>query len=102
VAAYLSEHCLDLIEFAEFRGYPLYLPLDPHAKLLAKRLAGLPLALATAGTYLRRSHSTFTFERRMIYPMSYRVYAPRTPGAWRAGGGQHSSVPHTFEGSVRM
>ncbi|KGO78557.1 Tetratricopeptide-like helical [Penicillium italicum] len=35
---------------------------DPHAKRLAKRLAGLPLALATAGTYLRQSR-TFTFER---------------------------------------
>ncbi|KAJ5640322.1 uncharacterized protein N7484_008184 [Penicillium longicatenatum] len=34
---------------------------DLHAKRLAKRLAGLPLALATAGTYLQRS--TFTFER---------------------------------------
>ncbi|KAJ5183227.1 TPR repeat protein [Penicillium capsulatum] len=34
---------------------------DPHAKRLAKRLAGLPLALATAGTYLQRR--TFTFER---------------------------------------
>ncbi|EAW19385.1 TPR repeat protein [Aspergillus fischeri NRRL 181] len=34
---------------------------DPHAKRLAERLAGLPLALATAGTYLQRS--TFTFER---------------------------------------
>ncbi|PKY07197.1 TPR-like protein [Aspergillus campestris IBT 28561] len=35
--------------------------LDPHAKRLAERLAGLPLALATVGTFLRRS--TFTFER---------------------------------------
>jgi tetratricopeptide (TPR) repeat protein len=35
--------------------------LDPHAKRLAKRLSGLPLALATAGTYLQRS--TLSFER---------------------------------------
>jgi tetratricopeptide (TPR) repeat protein len=35
--------------------------LDSHAKRLAKRLAGLPLALATAGTYLQRN--TLTFER---------------------------------------
>ncbi|KAJ6118982.1 hypothetical protein N7471_013602 [Penicillium samsonianum] len=35
---------------------------DPHAKHLAKRLAGLPLALATAGTYLQRRKG-FTFER---------------------------------------
>ncbi|KAJ5128190.1 hypothetical protein N7526_006356 [Penicillium atrosanguineum] len=34
---------------------------DPHAKGLAKRLAGLPIALATAGTYLQRS--TLSFER---------------------------------------
>ncbi|KAJ5771463.1 uncharacterized protein N7511_003514 [Penicillium nucicola] len=35
---------------------------DPHAKHLAKRLAGLPLALATAGTYLQRRKG-FTFKR---------------------------------------
>jgi tetratricopeptide (TPR) repeat protein len=35
--------------------------VDPCAKRLAERLAGLPLALATAGTYLQRS--IFTFER---------------------------------------
>ncbi|KIW99702.1 uncharacterized protein Z518_11115 [Rhinocladiella mackenziei CBS 650.93] len=34
---------------------------DPHARRLAERLDGLPLALATAGAYL--SQSTFTFER---------------------------------------
>ncbi|KAF3481566.1 kinesin light chain [Arthroderma uncinatum] len=34
---------------------------DSHANRLAKRLDGLPLALATAGAYLR--HSSFTFER---------------------------------------
>ncbi|KOS41254.1 hypothetical protein ACN38_g7863 [Penicillium nordicum] len=34
---------------------------DPHAKHLAERLAGLPIALATAGTYLQ--HSAFDFER---------------------------------------
>ncbi|KAJ6142983.1 hypothetical protein N7471_002436 [Penicillium samsonianum] len=34
---------------------------DLHAKRLAERLAGLPLALATAGTYLQRS--TISFER---------------------------------------
>ncbi|KAJ6021072.1 TPR repeat protein [Penicillium herquei] len=34
---------------------------DPHAKLLGERLAGFPLALATAGAYLQRS--TLTFER---------------------------------------
>ncbi|KAK5202314.1 hypothetical protein LTR41_011941 [Exophiala xenobiotica] len=36
-------------------------PLDVHVQRLAERLAGLPLALATAGAYLR--HSTLTFER---------------------------------------
>ena len=35
--------------------------LDPSAQLLAKRLDGLPLALATAGTYIQRTG--FTFER---------------------------------------
>ncbi|KAJ6118771.1 hypothetical protein N7471_013391 [Penicillium samsonianum] len=35
---------------------------DPNAKRLAERLAGLPLALATAGTYLQRKKG-FTFER---------------------------------------
>ncbi|KAJ6062016.1 TPR repeat protein [Penicillium canescens] len=34
---------------------------DPHAKCLVKRLAGLPLALATAGAYLQRS--PFSIER---------------------------------------
>ncbi|CAG8115642.1 unnamed protein product [Penicillium nalgiovense] len=34
---------------------------DPYAKRLVKRIAGLPLALAAAGTYLQRT--TFTFER---------------------------------------
>ncbi|KAL4955596.1 P-loop containing nucleoside triphosphate hydrolase protein [Aspergillus filifer] len=34
---------------------------DPHAKRLAERLAGLPLALATAGAFLQ--HSTITFQR---------------------------------------
>ena len=34
---------------------------DPYAKRLAERLAGLPLALATAGTYLQRN--TVSFER---------------------------------------
>ncbi|CAG8212714.1 unnamed protein product [Penicillium nalgiovense] len=34
---------------------------DPNAKRLAERLAGLPLALATAGTYLQ--HSTIDCER---------------------------------------
>ncbi|KAK5202230.1 hypothetical protein LTR41_012026 [Exophiala xenobiotica] len=34
---------------------------DIHARRLAERLAGLPLALATAGAYLYQS--TFTFER---------------------------------------
>ncbi|KAJ5652614.1 hypothetical protein N7507_010040 [Penicillium longicatenatum] len=34
---------------------------DPFAKRLAERLGGLPLALATAGTYLHRS--TFSFEK---------------------------------------
>ena len=35
--------------------------LDPNAKPLAERLTGLPLALATAGTYLQ--HSTIDCER---------------------------------------
>ncbi|KAJ5438022.1 uncharacterized protein N7458_009020 [Penicillium daleae] len=35
--------------------------IDPYAKRLAERLSGLPLALATAGTYLQRS--AFFFER---------------------------------------
>jgi len=36
-------------------------PEDLHARRLVERLGGLPLALATAGAYLRRS--TFSFER---------------------------------------
>ncbi|KAL4946961.1 P-loop containing nucleoside triphosphate hydrolase protein [Aspergillus filifer] len=34
---------------------------DPHAKRLVERLAGLPLALATAGAFVQ--HSTITFKR---------------------------------------
>jgi hypothetical protein len=41
--------------------YQLTPILDPHAKRLTERLAGLPLALATAGAYLHRSF--FAFER---------------------------------------
>ncbi|KAJ5161709.1 hypothetical protein N7492_007101 [Penicillium capsulatum] len=49
---------------------------DPHAKRLAKRLAGLPLALATAGTYLLRSALTFEcylqeYEKRWNIDPSY-------------------------------
>ncbi|KAJ9480820.1 hypothetical protein VN97_g12706 [Penicillium thymicola] len=50
---------------------------DPHAKRLAERLAGLPLALATAGTYLQRN--TFTFERYLQeYEKRWNI-SPRRP-----------------------
>ncbi|KAJ5611988.1 TPR repeat protein [Penicillium lagena] len=50
---------------------------DPYAMRLAERLAGLPLALATAGTYLRRS--TFTFERYLQeYEKRWNI-SPRRP-----------------------
>ncbi|KAJ6088404.1 hypothetical protein N7486_009665 [Penicillium sp. IBT 16267x] len=50
---------------------------DPYATRLAERLAGLPLALATAGTYLRRS--TFTFERYLQeYEKRWNI-SPRRP-----------------------
>ncbi|KAL4736259.1 hypothetical protein BDV11DRAFT_173082 [Aspergillus similis] len=50
---------------------------DPHAKRLAERLAGLPLALATAGAYLQ--HSPFTFERYLQeYELRWNI-DPRRP-----------------------
>ncbi|KAJ5732695.1 hypothetical protein N7493_004176 [Penicillium malachiteum] len=50
---------------------------DPHAKRLAEQLAGLPLALATAGTYLY--HSKFTFERYLHeYKRRWNIN-PRSP-----------------------
>jgi tetratricopeptide (TPR) repeat protein len=50
---------------------------DPHAMRLAERLAGLPLALATAGRYLQRS--TFTFERYLQeYEKRWNI-SPRRP-----------------------
>ncbi|KAL4986796.1 hypothetical protein BDW68DRAFT_120598 [Aspergillus falconensis] len=50
---------------------------DPHAKRLAERLAGLPLALATAGAFLQ--HSTITFERYLQeYELRWNI-DPRQP-----------------------
>ncbi|KAJ5344404.1 TPR repeat protein [Penicillium brevicompactum] len=50
---------------------------DPNAKRLAERLAGLPLALATAGTFLHRSK--FTFERYLHeYERRWNIN-PRSP-----------------------
>ncbi|CAG8907052.1 unnamed protein product, partial [Penicillium egyptiacum] len=51
----------DSLAVLQTRSKRLNVQSDPHASLLAERLAGLPLALATAGTYLQRS--TLTFER---------------------------------------
>ncbi|KAB8256696.1 TPR-like protein [Aspergillus pseudonomiae] len=51
---------------------------DHHTRRLAERLAGLPLALATAGTYLHRS--TFTFERYLEeYEKRWNIDPHRTP-----------------------
>ncbi|KAK5242171.1 hypothetical protein LTR40_007662 [Exophiala xenobiotica] len=49
------------LEILETRSRRQNVKLDVHVQRLAERLAGLPLALATAGAYLR--HSTLTFER---------------------------------------
>ncbi|KAJ5899569.1 hypothetical protein N7495_004313 [Penicillium taxi] len=51
----------DGLAILETRSKRLNVQSDPYAKLLAERLGGLPLALATAGTYLQRS--SLTFER---------------------------------------
>ncbi|KAJ5520025.1 hypothetical protein N7463_000478 [Penicillium fimorum] len=57
---------------------------DLYAKKLAERLAGLPLALATAGTYLQRSHLSFEdyleeYEKRWnIGPSNLQEYRERT------------------------
>ncbi|KAK5263058.1 hypothetical protein LTR96_011509 [Exophiala xenobiotica] len=49
------------LEILEIRSRRKNVTSDIHARRLAERLAGLPLALATAGAYLYQS--TFTFER---------------------------------------
>ncbi|KAL4744588.1 hypothetical protein BDW72DRAFT_81072 [Aspergillus terricola var. indicus] len=50
---------------------------DPQARCLAERLAGLPLALATAGAFLQ--HSTITFERYLQeYELRWNI-DPRRP-----------------------
>ncbi|KIW32510.1 uncharacterized protein PV07_04047 [Cladophialophora immunda] len=49
------------VEILESRSQRKDASSDSHARRLVERLAGLPLALATAGAYLR--YSTFTFER---------------------------------------
>ncbi|KAJ5458800.1 hypothetical protein N7530_010744 [Penicillium desertorum] len=60
---------------------------DPHAKRLAERLGGLPLALATAGTYLRESSLSFEdylqeYEKRWKVdgrrPINLQEYRERT------------------------
>ncbi|KGO45651.1 Tetratricopeptide-like helical [Penicillium expansum] len=51
----------DSLEILQTRSKRDDIQSDHYAKRLAERLGGLPLALATAGTYLR--HSTLTFER---------------------------------------
>ncbi|KAL4808134.1 TPR-like protein [Aspergillus unguis] len=50
---------IDGLEILHRRSERVNTHLDPHARLLAERLAGLPLALATAGAFLR--HSTLAF-----------------------------------------
>ncbi|EFR04926.1 kinesin light chain [Nannizzia gypsea CBS 118893] len=51
---------------------------DSHAKRLAERLDGLPLALATAGVYLR--YSSFTFERYLQeYEKRWNIDSCRPP-----------------------
>ncbi|KAK5561675.1 hypothetical protein LTR46_000480 [Exophiala xenobiotica] len=49
----------DGLEILQSRSRQQNVASDPHAKRLAERLAGLPLALATAGAYLRHN---ITFE----------------------------------------
>jgi hypothetical protein len=51
----------DGLEVLETRSGRKNVRSDVHARRLAERLAGLPLALASAGAYLHQS--TFTFER---------------------------------------
>ncbi|KAL2870888.1 TPR-like protein [Aspergillus lucknowensis] len=50
---------------------------DPHARKLAERLAGLPLALATAGAFLRQS--TLTFEHYLQEYENHWNIDPRRP-----------------------
>lgn len=53
---------------------------DVHARKLATRLAGLPLALATAGTFLHKSKSTWSFERYLeVYEERWQVDPRRPP-----------------------
>ncbi|KAJ5641444.1 hypothetical protein N7490_005444 [Penicillium lividum] len=49
----------DSLAILETRSKRLDVQSDRYAKLLVERLGGLPLALATAGTYLQRSPLTF-------------------------------------------
>ncbi|KAJ5823330.1 hypothetical protein N7447_005670 [Penicillium robsamsonii] len=71
------EDSLAILQTRSKRDNVQSVPLDPHAKRLAERLAGLPLALATAGTYLQRS--TFTFERYLQeYEKRWNI-SPRQP-----------------------
>ncbi|KAJ5908501.1 hypothetical protein N7495_001183 [Penicillium taxi] len=51
----------DSLAILKTRSKRLDVRTDPYAKLLAERLGGLPLALATAGTYLQ--HIPLTFKR---------------------------------------
>lgn len=51
--------------------------IDSNARKLAKRLAGLPLALATAGAHLRKTNLTFG-EYLEAYERRFNVY-PRRP-----------------------
>ncbi|KAL4935205.1 hypothetical protein BDV06DRAFT_133555 [Aspergillus oleicola] len=51
--------------------------IDTHARRLAERLAGLPLALATAGAFLQ--HSTLTFKRYLEEYEKHWNINPRRP-----------------------
>ncbi|KAJ5547240.1 TPR repeat protein [Penicillium frequentans] len=53
------QHNKDCLAILQTRSKRENVHLDPYATRLVERLAGLPLALATAGTYLQRSSLTF-------------------------------------------
>ncbi|KAJ5611784.1 hypothetical protein N7528_008889 [Penicillium herquei] len=61
VKPFKSENIKDSLMILQTRSKRENAQSDPHAIRLAERLAGFPLALATAGAYLQRS--TLTFER---------------------------------------
>ena len=61
--------------------YAFYYLLDPSAIELAKRLDGLPLALATAGTYLKQTPDSFS-DYLQLYNNNWNDLRQYSDGLW--------------------